>query len=242
MKTAVYLVGAGPGDPKLLTVRALEALSESDVVLYDRLVGRRILKALPKRALKVYVGERHGHAKQRQERIYALIRKYHARGMTVTRLQNGDPFLFGRGGEEIRVLEREGIPYEIVPGITSAVGVPSSAGVPLTERTTSSSVLVVPGHSMGGNQVDWKGAASFRGTLIILMGAGRIGTILRELISNGMDPSTPACVIERGTLPERRIVSGKLGELGRKVAKRRISAPAVTVIGATVALAAFYRG
>lgn len=242
MKSKVYLVGAGPGDPRLLTIQALETLKKSDVVLYDRLVGRRILSVLPKKALKVYVGERHGHAAQRQERIYDLIRKYHARGLTISRLQNGDPFLFGRGGEEIQFLKKEGIPYEVVPGITSAIGVPSSAGLPLTERVTSSALLVIPGHSMEENQIDWKTVASFRGTVVILMGVGRIGEITHELISKGMDPSTPACIIERGTTPKRKIVSGRLGALGRKASARHISPPAVTVIGSTVRLAAFYSG
>lgn len=241
MKGKVYLVGAGPGGPKLLTVQALEVLRKSDVVLYDRLVGRGILKALPKRTLRVYVGEKHGHAAERQERIYSLIKKYYARGMRIARLQNGDPFLFGRGGEEVGFLRSEGIPYEVVPGITSAVGVPSSAGVPLTERTASSALMVVPGHSMGGNQVDWKSVASFRGTLVILMGAGRIGEIAGELVSYGMDPSTPSCIIERGTLPGRRIASGPLGGLGRRASELNISSPAVAVVGSTVKLADFYR-
>ena len=155
MKNKVYLVGAGPGNPELLTVRALETLKRSDVILYDRLVGRGILKALPKRALKVYVGERRGESARRQERVYSLIRGYHARGLTVSRLQNGDPLVFGRGGEEIQFLKREKIPYEVVPGVSSATGVPSSVGLPLPERTTSSALLVVPGHSMEGNLLDW---------------------------------------------------------------------------------------
>ena len=242
MKNKVYLVGAGPGNPKLLTAGALETLRKSDVVLYDRLVGKGILGALPKRTLKVYVGERHGDAARRQERIYSLIRGYHARGLTVARLQNGDPLLFGRGGEEIQFLEREGIPYEVIPGISSATGVPSSVGLPLTERTTSSAVLVVPGHSMEGNLLDWRELASFRGTLVILMGAGHIEQICRELIARGMDPNTPACMIERGTLGGQKIVSAELRQLGRTARRGHISSPAVTVIGSAVKLAAFYHG
>lgn len=241
MKGKVYLVGAGPGNPDLLTVQAVNVLKKSDVILYDRLVGRSILKSLRTRARKIYVGERHGHAVQRQERTFALIKKYSARGFTVARLQNGDPFLFGRGGEEIQFLEREGLPYEVIPGITSAIGVPSSVGVPLTERSTSSALMVVPGHSMEGNHPNWKEVAAFRGTVVILMGAARIKELCDGLVSNGKDPSTPACMIERGTRPGRRVVAGTLGELGSLAAQRRISAPAVTVIGETVKLAKFYR-
>lgn len=242
MRNKVYLVGAGPGDPGLLTVKALRVLKNSDVILYDRLVGRSILETLPRRARKIYVGERHGEAALRQERIYALIRKYHARGLTISRLQNGDPLLFGRGGEEIQFLKREKIPYEVVPGITSAIGIPSSLGLPLTERATSSALLVVPGHSMEGNLLDWKEVASFRGTIVILMGAEHIEQICRELVSNGKDPDTPACMIERGTLRGQKVISGRLGRLGRIAHQRQISSPAITVIGDTVRLADFYGG
>lgn len=242
MRSKVYLVGAGPGDPGLLTVKALRALRNSDVILYDRLVGRGVLAALPRKALKIYVGEKHGEAARRQERIYALIRKYHARGLTISRLQNGDPLLFGRGGEEIQFLKREKIPFEVIPGVTSPIGVPSSLGLPLTERTTSSALLIVPGHSMEGNLLDWKEVASFPGTIVILMGAGRIDQICRELVSDGKDPDTPACMIERGTLRAQRVISGSLGELGSIARRKRISSPAVTVIGDAVGLADFYRG
>lgn len=241
LKGKVYLVGSGPGDPDLLTIKATKVLKRADIILYDRLVGKQVLKHFPRKARRVYVGERHGYAAERQERIYTLIKKYTSDGLTIVRLQNGDPLLFARGGEEIQFLRREKIPYEVVPGITSAIGVPSAIGFPLTERTTSSAVLIVPGHSMDGNLLDWKELASFQGTIVILMGASHIEQICGALISNGKDPTTPACAIERGTLSKQRITTAKLEDLGRKARARHVSAPALLVIGNAVRLLESYR-
>lgn len=241
MKNMVYLVGAGPGDAGLLTLKAAKVMKKADVVLYDRLVGKEILKKLSRRVTKVNVGKKEGSAFEKQTRICRLIKKYYEKGLTIVRLQNGDPLLFGRGGEEIEFLRREGIEYQVIPGVTSAVGVASSVGLPLTHRRISSGLVVVPGHPAEGNKIDWKEIAEFKGTIVILMGAGSIQEICRKLMAYGKEPSTPACMIRNGTLPSQRIVTGKLSKLGILAREWKIKAPAITVIGQTVALAKFYR-
>lgn len=236
----VYLVGAGPGDPDLLTAKAVRVMKGADVVLYDRLVDRRVLRALPRTTLKVLVGRGKESAQQRQERIYRLIQRYHSEGLTVVRLKNGDPLLFGRGGEEIEFLRSKGISYEVIPGITSATGVPSSLGLPLTHRQLSSQVLIVSGHSARKVAPDWKAIAKFKGTLVVLMGAAAIGSICKGLLEGGKDPGTPSCIISRGTSKGERVVCGNLEEL-ESLAGRKEMAPAIVVIGEVVKLAKFYR-
>jgi uroporphyrin-III C-methyltransferase len=240
-KKKVYLVGAGPGDPGLLAVKALRVLREADVVLYDRLVSKAIIREAPKKALKIHVGRGRETAEQRQGRIHRLLLKYHKRGLTVVRLKNGDPLLFGRGGEEMEFLKRHGISYDVVPGISSAIGVPSGASLPLTHRKISSSLLILPGHSMEGKAADWKSAAEFSGTLVVLMGAGNIDAICKKLIEGGKDPMTPACMIRKGSLKDEKIVYGSLEKLGLLAVKEKMRAPVVTVIGDVVRLAGFYQ-
>ena len=242
MAKKVYLVGAGPGDPGLLTIAALRVLQRADVVLYDRLVDRRVMKLIPKSATKVYVGaSHHQDARERQGRIYELMKNFHDEGKVVVRLKNGDPFLFGRGGEEVHFLRGKGIPFEVVPGVTSATGVPSWVGLPLTHREYSSAVLVISGHPANDSVTDWSTAARFRGTLVILMGAGTLASACRRLVYEGMDPSTPACAISRGTMEGEKIVHGRLDELGDLAAKERLMHPAVAVVGEVVKLAGFWK-
>ena len=241
VKKKVYLVGAGPGDPGLLAVKALRVIREADVVIYDRLVNRAIIKEAQKKALTIRVGRGRETPEQRQQRIYRLMLKYHKRGLKVVRLKNGDPLLFGRGGEEIDFLKHHGVRYDVVPGISSAIGVPSGAGLPLTHRKVSSSLLILPGHSMEGETTDWKSAAEFPGTLVVLMGAGNIEAICKKLIEGGKDPRTPACMIRKGSLREERIVHGPLEKLGLLAVKEKMRAPVVTVIGDVVKLAGFYQ-
>ena len=242
MSKRVYLVGAGPGDPGLLTVAALRVLKRADVVLYDRLVDRRVLRLLPKAAQRVYVGAGHRDAQRRQRRIYALMKKFHEAGKTVVRLKNGDPFVFGRGGEEMQFLKENGIDFEIVPGVTSAIGVPSWVGLPLTHRELSSSVMIISGHPANGSVTDWSKAAGFRGTLVILMGVGTLGSACERLMKEGMDPSTSACAISRGTTKGEEVVSGRLDELAGLVMKKKLRHPAIAVIGSVVKLAGFWNG
>ena len=238
----VYLVGAGPGDPELLTVAALRALKRADVVLYDRLVDGRVLRLLPKKARKVYVGAGHRDAQERQSRIYALMKKFNDQGKTVVRLKNGDPFVFGRGGEEVQFLRESGIRFEVVPGVTSAIGVPSRVGLPLTHRELSSAVMIISGHPADASVTDWPRADRFHGTIVILMGDGTIASACGRLMEEGMDPSTPACAISKGTMKGQRVVSGRLDQLGDLVSKTRLRHPAIAVIGDVVKLAGFWTG
>lgn len=240
MANRVYLVGAGPGDPALLTLAALEVLKRADVVLYDKLVDRRTLGLIPKRSKRVYVGAQEGHSQERQDRIYRLIQKYYDEGLNVARLKSGDPFIFGRGGEEVEFFRKNHIRFQVVPGITSAVGVPSQAGVPLTHRGISSGVMVLSGHPAEGTTADWSEAARFGGTLVILMGVATMGAVCKRLIEAGKDPETPACLICRGTMKGEKTVSGRLKELTALAAAKRLPHPGVIVVGDVVKLADFW--
>lgn len=241
MAKKVYLVGAGPGDPGLLTVRATKVLRRADIVLYDRLIDPRILELLPRRARKVYVGAGKGEAQERQERIYRLMLKHHREGQNVVRLKNGDPFIFGRGGEEADFLRRNRIGFEIVPGLTSAVGVPTWVGLPLTNRGVSSGVMILSGHPADESVTDWASVAKFSGTIVVLMGTEAAGSICGKLIESGKDPATPACMISRGTMQGEKMIAGRLEELGALVLRNRLPHPAVAVIGDVVRLAGFWK-
>ena len=238
----VYLVGAGPGDPGLLTVAAVNALKRADVVLYDRLVDRRVLELLPRKALRVYVGAGVGDAQRRQQRIYSLMRKHYKEGRRVVRLKNGDPFIFGRGGEEMEFLRRNHMEFELVPGVTSAIGVPSWVGVPLTTRDVSSGLMILSGHRAAGSATDWSSAGRFGGTIVVLMGVKSAGSVCRELIRAGKDPATPACMISRGTRRGQKVVAGRLDEIQGLVSRMKIRNPAVAVVGDVVRLAGFWKG
>lgn len=235
----VYLVGAGPGDPGLLTVRGQELLRQAEVVVYDHLVSPRILHVCPSSARLVYVGKEAEKPSSSQRAINArLIREARA-GRRVVRLKGGDPLLFGRGGEEAFALRRAGIPFEIVPGVTSAIAVPAYAGIPLTDRAVSSSVTIVTGHedpAKPGSRVNWSRLATTCDTLVCLMGVGTLPAITKQLLRSGRAPSTPCAVIEWGTYPRQRTVTATLGTIAAKARAVSIRPPAIIVIGEVVRL------
>ena len=223
----VYLVGSGPGDPGLLTVRARELLETADVVLHDKLPGPEILAAIP--------AERREDVGKRAGGLVELARE----GKHVVRLKGGDPFVFGRGGEETQHLARAGVPFEVVPGVTSAVAGPGAAGIPLTHRDVASSVTFVTGHedpTKPESAVDWAALAETGGTLVVLMGVGNLPDYARELQEAGMDPETPVALVERATRPEMRVATGTLADIVEVRDREGIEPPAVTVVGDVAAV------
>lgn len=222
----VYLIGAGPGDPDLITLKAVKALNKADVVLYDYLANDKILEHAPEDAKIIYVGKKAGEHYKTQDEINALIIKEAKENENVVRLKGGDPFVFGRGGEELLELVKENIDFEVIPGVTSAIGAPTSMGFPVTHRGVATSFTVVTGHedpTKENKQVKWDYTAD---TLIILMGIGNIKENTQEIMKY-RDPDTPACVVESGTLPNERVVFGTLGT----IADKDINTPAILVIG-----------
>jgi len=246
MSGRVYLVGAGPGDPGLLTLRGRRVLAGADVVVHDDLVNRRLLAHAPAHAEIVDVGRPHGDPSRIPQHAIAELLVRHARaGRTVVRLKNGDPFVFGRGGEEAQALRRAGVPYEVVPGVTSALGVLAYAGIPATDRDHASLVTVVTGHlacSPGGEPgsdvagLPWDALARQGGTLVFLMGVRHLAAITQALRAHGLDGATPAAAIERGTTGRQRTIVGTVASLAHEATAAALVAPAVIVIGPTVAL------
>ena len=236
----VAIVGAGPGDPKLITVRGLELLRSADVVVHDRLVSGKLLDEAPLHARRVFVGKACGAHALPQSEINALLIAEAGRGHRVVRLKGGDPFVFGRGGEEALALAEAGVPFELVPGVTSAVAVPAAAGIPLTHRGVASSFAVVTGHRQVGadGAIDWERLARGADTLVVLMGLANLPTIARELIAHGRDPDTPAALIERGTTEAQRTVIATLATLAGAAAAAGLEAPVLAVIGHVVSLRA----
>ena len=235
----VYLVGAGPGDPGLLTARALELLARADVVLHDRLIPAEALSGVRPAAQLVYVGKEPGATSVPQEEIGARLVSEARAGRTVVRLKGGDPFVFGRGGEEAQALRAAGVDYEVVPGVTAGLAAPAYAGIPVTHRERSSAVALVTAHEDPDKEesaLDWAALAAFPGTLVLYMGVGRLAAVAERLIAGGRAADEPAAVVERGTLPGQRVVSAPLGELARRVEEAGVRPPAVTVIGAVTAL------
>jgi len=232
----VYLIGAGPGDPDLITVKGLRCLRSADVVLYDRLISPELLKEARTDALLIYVGKGPSHHIMPQEQINAAIISHAQRGQTVARLKGGDPFVFGRGGEEAQVLIEAGIPFEVIPGITSAIAVPAYAGIPVTHRDYTTSFTVVTGHEgrSASPSVNWEALAALGGTLVVLMGVTALPDFTRRLINGGMDSTTPAAVIQEGTTPQQRIVYGTVENIAERAAQAGLVAPALTVIGRVV--------
>ena len=232
----VYLVGAGPGDPGLLTVRGLEVLRIAEVVIYDRLVNPVLLEETPPEAERIFAGKFAGNHSLPQEEIHQLLITHAKRGLVVVRLKGGDPFVFGRGGEEAEALVSAGIPFEIVPGVSSAVAVPAYAGIPLTHRGMSSSFAVITGHEAckASPAVDWKGLATAVDTLVILMGLKSLPGIVAQLLVNGRSPETPAALIRWGTTGKQEIVTDTLADIAGKAATLR--PPVVVVIGEVVSL------
>jgi uroporphyrinogen III methyltransferase/synthase len=238
----VYLIGAGPGDPGLITVRGRERLAEADVVLYDRLIGRELLEATRAGAQLIDVGKSAQRHKLSQDEINALLVEKGQAGLKVARLKGGDPFVFGRGGEEAQALTRAGIPFEVVPGITSPVAVPAYAGIPVTHRDVASNFAVVTGHRRKGGKgadeglgLDWDILAKMD-TLIVLMGVGNLPTIAEELLAAGRGPETPAALIRWGTTPQQASVFGSLGTIAERVREAGLRPPAVLVVGEVVGL------
>lgn len=242
----VYLVGAGPGDPGLLTRRGAELLGRCDAVVYDHLASSRLLDLAPAHALKICAGKSSGHCTLDQDQINSLLVEHARAGLAVVRLKGGDPMVFGRGAEEAEYLRRHGITFEVVPGVTAGVGVPAYAGIPVTHRAAASAVAFVTGHgdpeapttgkgSMPNrSHLDWAALASFPGTLVVYMGVTHLAAIGRTLIRNGKSAGTPAAVIESGTLPSQRVVEGTLGTIADLAIAADVRPPALLVVGTVV--------
>jgi uroporphyrinogen III methyltransferase / synthase len=236
----VYLVGAGPGDPGLLTVRAVDVLGRADVVLHDRLTPAEALHAVRDGAEVVDVGKVGGGPQVPQAETERLLLEHARAGRVVVRLKGGDPYVFGRGGEEARVLREAGIPFEVVPGITAGIAAPGYAGIPVTFRGAASAVAFVTGHEDPGKEetaIDWEALARFPGTLVFYMGVRRLPRIAERLIAAGRPADQPAGIVERGTLPGQRSLTATLETLPDRAAAEEIRAPAVTVVGEVAALA-----
>jgi uroporphyrin-III C-methyltransferase len=235
----VYLVGAGPGDPDLITVKGLRCLRAAGVVIYDRLANPALLEETSEGTELIFVGKQVGHCALRQEEINTLLVEQACLGKIVVRLKGGDPFVFGRGGEEALALAEAGITFEIVPGISSAIAVPAYAGIPVTHRRQSGLLTVVTGHEESGHTaelVDWQALARLDGTLVILMGVATLPAISQQLLEGGMAPETPAAVIEEGTIAQQRLVTGTLATIAERMVEAGLHSPAVVVIGRVVDL------
>ena len=230
----VYLVGAGPGDPGLITAQGLELLRSAEVVVYDRLVSPALVAAAPASAERVFVGKHPHETGTRQQDINALLVDRARRGRRVIRLKGGDPFVFGRGAEECEALRAAGVPFQVIPGVTSATAVPAAAGIPVTHRRVASAFAVVAGHECDGrSDLDWDALARLP-TLVVLMGLSALPDIVARLRAQGMAPDTPAAVIASGTLPEQRSVVGTLDDIAGLVARAGLEPPATVVIGEVV--------
>ncbi|BCJ86095.1 uroporphyrinogen-III C-methyltransferase [Effusibacillus dendaii] len=238
-KGKVYLTGAGPGDPKLITLKGLESIQQADVLIYDRLVSRELLKYAPEHAEFVFAGKFPNHHTLRQEEINKLLVEKALAGKTVTRLKGGDPFVFGRGGEEAAALAEHGIEFEVIPGVTSAVAVPAYAGIPLTHRGIASSFCVLTGcenPEKENSAIDWARYANDQETLVILMGIGNLSLIAENLIANGRSSATPVALIHWGTCQKQTTLVGTLANIAEEAARSHFQNPAVIVIGDVVRL------
>src|SRR5215212_3873677 len=235
----VYLVGAGPGDPGLMTRRALELIAGADAILYDRLVPRGALDGAREDAELRYVGKQPGQPALAQDEINELMVDLARAGRGVVRLKGGDPFVFGRGGEEAEALAAAGVPFEVVPGVTAGVAAPAYAGIPVTHRGAASAVAFVTGHEdpeKPGSALDWDALARFPGTLVFYMGVRQLPLIAERLTAAGRDPAEAAAVIERGTHPGQRTVVDSLGAIAARVEAEEIRPPAITLVGAVAEL------
>ena len=235
----VYLVGAGPGDPDLITVKGLRCLRMADVVVYDRLIDPALLDEARPDAARIFVGKGAGYHTMPQEQINALLVAHARQGRVVVRLKGGDPFVFGRGGEEAAALAAAGIPFEVVPGVSAAIAVPAYAGIPVTHRGHGSLMTVVTAHECApAAGVDWEALARVGGTLIIMMGVAALPRVTQRLRDGGLAPHTLAAVIEQGTTAQQRVVEGTLADIAERAAAANIRPPAITVVGAVAALRA----
>ncbi len=233
----VRLVGAGPGDPDLLTVKAARMLREADVVLYDQLVGEGVLALLPAHAERIYVGKRSGCHAVPQDEIIAMLVRLSTGGRDVVRLKGGDPYIFGRGGEEAQALAHAGVPFEVVPGISAAQGASCYAGIPLTHRDHAASVVYATGHCKDdGGEPDWAALARPRQTVVMYMGVAGLPRICRQLVAHGLRADTPAAIVEQATLPGQRVVKGTLLTLPALALARSVRTPALIIVGSVVSL------
>ncbi len=239
MNGKVYLVGAGPGDPELITLKGLECIKNADVIIYDYLASPSLLKHAREHAEIIYVGKKGGDHTLSQDRINALIAEKAQKGFTVTRLKGGDPFIFGRGGEEAEVLIDARIPFEIIPGVTSAIAAPAYAGIPLTHRKFTSTIAFVTGHedpSKAESNIDWAALAKGIGTLVFLMGVKNLPHITDRLMHHGMSPDTPVALVRWGTTPKQTTVSGTLDTIVERTKAAGLKPPAIIVVGHVVKL------
>jgi len=239
MTGKVFIVGAGPGDPKLITLKAVESIKSADIVLYDRLVSKKIVAMIPKRAEKMYVGRDVGDDYKHQDTTNDMMVKFAKKNKNVVRLKGGDPFIFGRGGEEAEFLRKHKVKYEIIPGITSGIGSAEYSGIPLTHREYASSVVFVTGHEDAKKSegvVDWKRLAKAVDTIVIMMGLSRLEIISKKLISGGLSKNTPVAVIQNGTTDEHRMIKGTLSNISKKISDAKIKPPSIIVVGKVVNL------
>jgi uroporphyrinogen III methyltransferase / synthase len=235
----VYLVGTGPGDPGLMTARTLELIAAADVIVYDRLIPATALDGARQDALLLYAGKAGGGPSMPQREIDAMLIEHGHAGLEVVRLKGGDPFVFGRGGEEAEALRAADIPFEVVPGVTAGVAAPAYAGIPVTHRDAASAVAFVTGHedpSKPESALDWRALAAFPGTLVVYMGVRRLASIAEQLIAGGRAAEQPAAVIERGTFADQRVVTATLASIAASATEQGIRAPAIAVFGDVVAL------
>jgi len=242
MKGSVILIGAGPGDPGLLTLKGREALETADVILYDRLVSSEILSMIPDSAVKIDVGKESGHHSIPQQEINALIKSYASEGKRVARLKGGDPYLFGRGAEESEALIEAGIPFCVVPGVTSAIAVPAYAGIPVSHRDFASSVHIITAHRKNGEapDIDFESLVKVGGTFIFLMGISSLDAVTSGLIAAGLDKETPAALIENGTRPNQRKAVSTVSRILEKANEMGFRPPSILVVGGVCALSATF--
>ncbi|MFB6466177.1 uroporphyrinogen-III C-methyltransferase [Cytobacillus sp. Hz8] len=232
----VYIVGAGPGDPELITIKALKCIQQADVILYDRLVNKELLTYAKKGAELIYCGKLPHNHTMKQEMIHHLLIRHAQNGKVVTRLKGGDPFVFGRGGEEAEALAKHHIPFEIVPGITSGIAAAAYAGIPVTQRNLSTSVAFVTGHLKDDKKEDekWKSLANGVDTLAIYMGVGNLPYIKEQLIKHGKDENTPVALVHWGTTEIQKTVTGTLANIVEVIKKEKIENPSMIIIGEVV--------
>ncbi|KAF5750673.1 uroporphyrinogen-III C-methyltransferase [Tripterygium wilfordii] len=240
----VFLVGTGPGDPELLTLKAVRVIESADLLLYDRLVSNEVLELVSPEARLLYVGKTAGYHSRTQEEIHELLLSFAEAGATVVRLKGGDPLVFGRGGEEMDFLQQQGIQVKIVPGITAASGIAAELGIPLTHRGVATSVRFLTGHSRKGGKDPLfvaESAADPDSTLVVYMGLSTLPSLALKLMRHGLPPDTPAAAVERGTTPQQRTVFAELKDLADKIASAELVSPTLIIIGKVVGLSPFWQ-